>query len=198
MTWKLPLNLVGSGKTFSFGASTTSPNSRDSEQQLDQHRWLEDILHELNCLPSQQTPDLEPFSLKVRVEKQSDCYRVKVTLKMSPRLECIRSLTEFRHPVEVETEALYIRASDIQQSGEHELNDSEMEAYEHNGSYLILSEFVTDLIYTSLPDFPLCQTDCKGLCSECGCNLNVTMSCAATDKARAAGDFHCPSLKYFN
>lgn len=198
MTWKLPLNLVGSGRTFSLGVSVDSRNQRESELSLEQHRWLEDILQEIGCLPSQQSADLEPFSLELKVEKQSDCYRVRVALKMVPRLECVRSLTEFRHPVEVETEALYVRASDTHRVNEHELSDGEMEAYEHDGSCLILSEFVTDVIYTSLPDFPLCQTDCKGLCSECGCNLNVTKCCAASDATRAASEFHCPSLKYFN
>jgi uncharacterized metal-binding protein YceD (DUF177 family) len=198
MTWKLPLNQVGSGRTYFLGTSVPSPKYKEAELIIEQHVWLEEILKDLGCLTSQNTLNPEHFSLVLNVEKQSDCYRVKVSLKMNPHLECIRSLTEFRHPVEVETEALYVRASEARQAGEHELSEGDMEAYEHDGNSLVLSEFVTDVIYTSLPDFPLCQPDCKGLCSECGSNLNVTTSCAAPQTMRSSGDFQCPSLTFFN
>ncbi|MEY2986646.1 MAG: hypothetical protein RJB13_167 [Pseudomonadota bacterium] len=198
MTWKLPLNQVGSGRTYFLGINLTQPRHKEAELQLSQHPWLKEILEELGCVPNSNSTEQHDFSLVLNVEKQSDCFRVKVDLKMNPKLECIRSLTEFRNPVEVQAEAIYVQASVARQAGEHELSDGEMEAYEHDGNSLILSEFVTDLIYTSLPDFPLCQPDCKGLCAECGCNLNKTTSCAATQTAQSALEFRCPSHKFFN
>lgn len=198
MTWKLPLNQLGSGRTYFFGTTVSSPNHREAEVILDQHPWLQEILQELNCVPNPTEPQEEGFSFVLNVEKQSDCYRVKVDLKMNPQLECVRSLTVFRQFIEVQTEALYVKESDARKVGEHELSESEMEAYEHDGSGLIVSDFITDVVYTSLPDFPLCQPDCKGLCSECGCNLNTSVSCPRSASSQSEPEFHCPSLQFFN
>lgn len=199
MTWKLPLNQIGSGRTYYFGANISSSEFKESELDLEQHPWLKEILNELACLPDQNTAaEGSQFSFILNVEKQSACYRVKMSLNMTPKLECVRSLTEYRQSIDVTTEALYVRAAETKQTGEHELSDGEMEAYEHDGSCLVLSEFVTDVIYTSLPDFPLCQPECKGLCSECGCNLNLASNCAAPQAVRSNRDFQCPSMNYFN
>lgn len=47
------------------------------------------------------------FNLQLNVEKQSEAYRVKAHLQMIPKLECVRSLTQFHSEVETEAEALF-------------------------------------------------------------------------------------------
>lgn len=192
MSWKLPLNQIGSGSTFVLGQQLAPARFKQSELIVEQHPWLSEILNELDL---HCTGENANFALQLEVEKQSEAYRVRAKLQMIPKLECVRSLTEFRSDVYTETEALYLKAAEKNQTGEHEMSESELESYEHDGSGLLLSEFLTDIIYTSLPDFPLCQPDCKGLCPECGCNLNEVKECASTRKLEA--DFDCPGLKYF-
>ncbi|MBM3381693.1 MAG: DUF177 domain-containing protein [Betaproteobacteria bacterium] len=192
MSWKLPLNQIGSGSTFIFGQQLETPRFKQTTLSVEQHPWLSEILDELDCRTAGSEAN---FAIQLDVEKQSETYRVKAKLRMIPKLECVRSLTEFRSDVITETEALYVKSAETPQGGEHEMSESELESYEHDGSGLMLSEFVTDLIYTSLPDFPLCQPECKGLCTECGCNLNDARECAS--KSKSQKDFDCPSLKYF-
>ncbi|NBO38496.1 DUF177 domain-containing protein [bacterium] len=192
MSWKLPLNQVGSGSTFTLGAPAQPAHFKEVPLQLDQHPWLQDILNELSCSSEGKQAN---FSLTLDVEKQSQSYRVKGHLKMIPQLECVRSLTQFRSVIESETEALFFRAAEQTPGSEHELSESEMESYEHDGAGLLLSEFVTDLIYTSLPDFPLCQPGCKGLCSECGVNLNEARQCPNAGQETARGS--CPNVDMF-
>jgi uncharacterized protein len=192
MSWKLPLNQIGSGSTFIFGQQLDTPRFKQSVVAIEQHPWLAEILSELNCHLQGQDAN---FAMQLDVEKQSETYRVSAKLQMIPKLECVRSLTEFRSDIFTETEALYVKAAETVQTGEHEMSESELESYEHDGSGLLLSEFVTDLIYTSLPDFPLCQPECKGLCTECGCNLNEAKECKS--KRKAEKDFDCPSLTFF-
>jgi uncharacterized protein len=192
MSWKLPLNQIGSGSTFILGQALNTARFKQTVLTLEQHPWLAEILDELGCRSSGENAN---FALQLDVEKQSDTYRVKAKLQMIPKLECVRSLTEFRSDIFTETEALYVKASETPHTGEHEMSESELESYEHDGSGLLLSEFVTDLIYTSLPDFPLCQPECKGLCTDCGCNLNEAKECASKHKTES--NFDCPNLKYF-
>jgi uncharacterized metal-binding protein YceD (DUF177 family) len=194
VTWKLPLNQIGNGCTFIVGPYQETPKFKATTLALSQHLWLQDILSDLNCTLE---GDAANFALAVDVEKQSATYRVTAHLRMVPRLECVRSLTQFRTAIETENEALYVLAAPkTGNSGEHELSESELESYEHDGQSLILSEFVTDVVFTSLPDFPLCQADCRGLCHECGCNLNETRECGKS-KAMNEGDFVCPHIHEF-
>lgn len=192
MSWKLPLNQLGSGSTFILGQQLDSPRFKVAHITLDQHPWLAEILEEIDCRMHGADTN---FALQLDVEKQSETYRVTAKLQMIPKLECVRSLTEFRSDIYTESEALYVRAAESPQGGEHEMSESELESYEHDCSGLLLSEFVTDLIYTSLPDFPLCQPECKGLCTSCGCNLNEAKDCTSGRKSEK--DFECPSLSFF-
>jgi uncharacterized metal-binding protein YceD (DUF177 family) len=192
MSWKLPLNQIGSGTTFVLGKQIANSRFREIALDLKQHVWLSEILKELECSPDNSQSH---FNLQLNVEKQSEAYRVKAHLQMIPKLECVRSLTQFHSEVETEAEALFFRAEENKGGGEHEISESEMESYEHDGAGLVLSDFVTDLIYTSLPDFPLCQPQCRGLCSECGCNLNDVKSCGLAEETSATSD--CPNIHFF-
>jgi uncharacterized metal-binding protein YceD (DUF177 family) len=192
MSWKLPLNQVGSGCTFNVGAQNTPAKFRSTELKSSQHPWLAEILEEIKCQADGPTAN---FTLMIDVEKQSQAYRVSARLKMTPHMECVRSLTPFRTEIETENQALFVLASNTAGTGEHELSESEMESYEHDGQGLVLSDFVTDLVFTSLPDFPLCRSDCRGLCSECGCNLNEVRSCAR--KNGEDENFDCPHIQFF-
>jgi uncharacterized metal-binding protein YceD (DUF177 family) len=192
MSWKLPLNQVGSGCTFSVGKTLGTAKFRCTELVVEQQPWLAEILNEIQCQAGGPTAD---FSLMLDVEKQSQSYRVNARLKMNPKMECVRSLTPFRTEIETENQALFVQASKNATGGEHELSDSEMESYEHDGLGLVLSDFITDLVFTSLPDFPLCRPDCRGLCSECGCNLNEARTCAR--KENKSDDFDCPHIQFF-
>ena len=48
--------------------------------------------------------------------------------------------------------------------------------------YVDLAPDMRDSVLLSLPNFPLCSSECKGLCSVCGTNLN-TGSCACVAPA---------------
>lgn len=192
MSWKLPLNQIGSGSTFIIGTTSAPSRYKETLLTLNQHPWLEEILQELKC---DAAGEPGTFALKLDVEKQSETYRVKAHLRMFPELECVRSLTPFRTDIETDSEAIFVRALERKSSGEHEISESELESYEHDGAGLLLSEFVTDLIYTSLPDFPLCQPECRGLCSDCGCDLNTAKECGRTLSSSKSEE--CPHACFF-
>lgn len=57
------------------------------------------------------------------------------------------------------------------------------ESFEVTGiEALDLTESVRECIILAFPTYPICQEDCKGLCSHCGKNLNVeACQCAKDD-----------------
>ena len=54
----------------------------------------------------------------------------------------------------------------------HELGEDEMVRSSYSGDELNLLPLVRDTILLAVPIAPLCRPDCKGICPDCGANLN--------------------------
>ena len=55
---------------------------------------------------------------------------------------------------------------------ETELNQEDLAASFYSGDSVDVSLLVREQFFLSLPSSPLCQETCKGLCGQCGVNLN--------------------------
>ena len=55
---------------------------------------------------------------------------------------------------------------------ETELNQEDLAASFYSGDTVDVSLLVREQFFLSLPSYPLCQETCKGLCEQCGVNLN--------------------------
>ncbi len=55
---------------------------------------------------------------------------------------------------------------------ETELNQEDLAASFYSGDSVDVSLLVREQFFLSLPSSPLCQETCKGLCEQCGVNLN--------------------------
>jgi uncharacterized protein len=57
--------------------------------------------------------------------------------------------------------------------------DADPDVSEHDGVHIYLDELVIEHALLALPPVPLCRADCRGLCPQCGANLNqTTCACA--------------------
>ena len=60
-----------------------------------------------------------------------------------------------------------------------ELEEEDLDLSFYEGEEIDLSPLVQEQIILALPTRPLCRESCKGLCPQCGVNLNVqTCTCA--------------------
>lgn len=80
------------------------------------------------------------------------------------RLECVRCLNEYIQPLHWEFTELYAFTRD-------NMTDSGLLVPED--AHLDLQPLVRDFGLLEIPIKPLCRPDCRGLCPECGQNLNV-------------------------
>ena len=55
----------------------------------------------------------------------------------------------------------------------HELSDNELERTAYEGDEIDLLPAVRDTVLLAIPIAPLCTPECKGVCPECGANLNI-------------------------
>ncbi|TDO87838.1 uncharacterized protein DFR79_11353 [Halanaerobium saccharolyticum] len=96
----------------------------------------------------------DPIKLDLEIFNTSDSFVVEGKLKANLILSCSRCLQKYSSPIEL----------DISE----DVSKSEMEDEEE----LYLDEIIVDNIILSLPMKPLCSDDCKGICPECGQDLN--------------------------
>lgn len=74
------------------------------------------------------------------------------------------------------------------EAGEDESGfDVDPDISEHDGVEVVLDELVIEHALLALPPVPLCDESCKGLCPQCGTNLNrATCSCQPQSDANPA------------
>ena len=108
-----------------------------------------------------------------RVDRVGAEMRLRGSLTASLRRPCDRCLTDVEWPLELPFDLIYVAADkDSQRSGEVELtvNDLGISVYEND--QIDLDEMVIEQLELSLPFRLLCTEDCRGLCPQCGVDLN--------------------------
>jgi len=68
---------------------------------------------------------------------------------------------------------------------EQEVADEDLGVSFYKDETLDLADLMREQFYLALPMKPLCREDCRGLCSVCGGNRNVT-ACACPEPATAS------------
>lgn len=96
--------------------------------------------------------------------------------------ECVRCLEPFVLKVHERLDLLYMpRSANV---GPKRVKDEELELSEkdlavsfYRDDRIDLAQMIREQVYLALPMKPLCKEDCRGLCPECGTNLNLS-SCS--------------------
>ncbi len=99
-----------------------------------------------------ETPS--PFLLTLDIYNSSDSYILSGELKGKLILSCSRCLEKFDHHISVNLEKEFSK---------DEIDDP---------AALDLTDFYIENILLTIPIKPICDEDCKGLCPQCGQNLN--------------------------
>ena len=135
-----------------------------------------------------------PVHLVLDVRKDRDAYRVTGRVETRLRLECGRCLEPFDIPVDSAFELRYVPepASAASAAGgqghpgrdaevEREVAEDDLTTAYYRNETLDLGGLMHEQFVLALPMKPLCSESCKGLCSECGTNLNKgTCACKPT------------------
>jgi len=146
--------------------------------------YSRDFPFEIPALRLPPDLDLKDFTGVVRVTRTAQGLLVQAKLQARADVECVRCLTEFQQPLEIDFSDLYAftHAS---------LTDSGLLLPE-NGK-IDLTPIVRDEMLLAFPIKPLCRPDCKGLCPICGENQNEVI-CHHEDESLQAGPGELSSI----
>ena len=117
---------------------------------------------------------IEPLQVKGRVYKMEDIVAVNLTAQGKYSSFCWRCLD----PIEKEWTASLSMDCPIHK----------------NLEYIDLDEDIRQEVFLNLPSRMICREDCKGLCPQCGVNLNQE-ECKCTNKTQKDAKIHVKHAK---
>ncbi|MGD8762917.1 MAG: DUF177 domain-containing protein [Desulfobacteraceae bacterium] len=131
---------------------------------------------------------LVPIKIRLRIYQISDIIEVEGNLETRVRLFCSRCLQAYETQLASRFDLTYTRSipEDIEASDhqkELELKAQDLGLIFFNGEEIDLTEGIQEQAVLAFPIRPLCQQQCKGLCSKCGADLNrENCTCHRTPK----------------
>ena len=121
-----------------------------------------------------------PVDLAFEIHKDKDKFRLVGQVTTELELPCSRCLEPFRLPVAAPFDLRYLPVSEASSDAEREVDDEDLETSYYENDAIDLNGLLREQFYLALPMKPLCKEDCRGLCAQCGTNLNTgTCDCAA-------------------
>ena len=122
-----------------------------------------------------------PVHLAFEIQKDKDKFRLVGTVNTELELSCGRCLEPYRLPVAAPFDLRYLPATEASTDTEQEVEDEDLGTSYYRDEQIDLNELLREQFYLALPMKPLCQDACRGLCPQCGTNLNTgTCTCDPT------------------
>ena len=118
-------------------------------------------------------PDLNvlKFQVAYRFSRTREGLLLQTELSGDVQAQCVRCLTESSMPVATKFEELFYFPERTQE---------ETDQLVPMDGYIDLADIFSDYLLLEIPINHLCKPDCKGVCVECGQNLNLA-DCSHTD-----------------
>jgi uncharacterized protein len=98
--------------------------------------------------------------------------RLRGSLSAGLELQCARCLEPVPQEIKREFELLYRPLGTDAGKDELSVTDAEAEIGYYQGEGLLLEDVLREQVLLALPLKVTCRADCKGLCPQCGKNLN--------------------------
>ena len=130
---------------------------------------------------------VEPISVEVLLVKAGRTITVSGWIAGPVAYECVRCLREFPTTLNIPLDAQFLSPPPAFTAGEHRMPREEAEHYYYSDDVVVLDDLVRQEVLLAVPFSPQCRTDCRGLCAQCGQDLNVgTCACAPPPDPRLA------------
>ncbi len=114
---------------------------------------------------------VEPLAFVGQATRATDDIYLEGRLTGVVESECSRCLKSFSMPVDLVLEGVYVLQKE-RQGKESDVLELDSNLSYYDGESLDLLQETKDLLLVNLPIKPVCRPDCRGLCPQCGTDLN--------------------------
>ena len=135
---------------------------RKDEFRFDYEEDVHHLLKEVEDLI-----DISPVKVTGMAFHSNGSYTVKGHLETVAILRCSRCLQPYEQPINVDFTDIFV-------PNDNEVLNKQEDENIHSiaGDEIDITSLVEEAILLQIPFVPICDEDCKGLCSVCGTNLN--------------------------
>ena len=115
-----------------------------------------------------------PIQSEVKIRKAGQSILIKGEVQTILSLQCVRCLKRFSSPLTSIFELILHPLKETFFGEATELSEKEMELSFIDKGEIHLTEIACEQIFLEIPLQPLCCEKCKGLCPNCGRDLNLS------------------------
>lgn len=127
----------------------------------------------------------QPLKWDVVLTNTGDAILLSGSVRGEGLTSCGRCLDDVSVPVQAEIEGYYL-LSEPEEDDEEAEDDFEVLGEDN---IIDLEPHILSAVLVDLPTIPLCREDCKGLCPDCGVNLNEEQCDCAAKRAEENAAF---------
>ncbi len=114
----------------------------------------------------------EPLEVRAVAELMEGQIRISGSFHTRIELVCARCLEELTEEVNREIDLYYRPAQELSKEEEVRLKDDDTEIGFFQGEGIFLTDVLAEQMLLAIPMKVICRSDCRGLCPQCGANLN--------------------------
>ncbi|HEX6291361.1 MAG TPA: DUF177 domain-containing protein [Herpetosiphonaceae bacterium] len=146
---------------FSVSQLLQEPTGATRQYELDDAQLVVD-----------DTLRMQPVAGRVRLTRTPKGILADATVRGNIEIECGRCLTRYQHPLSFKFSEQYYQTVNVT-TGARLPQPEEDDAFLIDETHkLDLGDAMREYALLNLPAAPRCQDECKGLCQQCGKNLN--------------------------
>ncbi len=128
-----------------------------------------------------------PVHLAFDILKDGPQFHLVGRIQSALTLSCGRCLEDITLPVDLPFDLLYLPHTKNAGEGEVEVEDDDLTTAFYQDETIDLGQLMLEQFYLAVPMKPLCRESCRGLCPECGTNLNTGRVPASASGRTQAG-----------
>lgn len=125
---------------------------------------------------------VEPVRVSGRIRRKQDAVELRGKLVTKVAVPCGRCLKSVELPVEVEFTERFTSAVAWKHEEQHELRPEDLDLALFDGQGIELDDLVKEEIMLAMPGHTWCREQCRGLCPNCGTDLNENSCDCATNR----------------
>lgn len=121
---------------------------------------------------------VKPLSMKAFAQRVEEGLLIRGELKGEVAMPCNRCAEEALAAIDSE----FSEYEELAAEGAEHGGEEGCIVYDRDAPMLNLAELAWEQLMLALPAQPLCKDDCKGLCPQCGANLNLDACACEPDQ----------------
>lgn len=113
-----------------------------------------------------------PVKARLKAFKDGESVFISGNINADIIVQCSRCLKEFSSDIDIGVNVTCMPEDKAEMDDKRELSVEEFDISYYSSDAIDIDSLISEHISVSMPIKPLCSDECKGLCIQCGTNLN--------------------------